>query len=194
MLLGRVQVALQAPQFDGSMVTSDSQPSGSMLLQFDQPVSQVTTRQLPLAQFDDAWGRLQTLPHAPQFIESPIRSKPLSLVPSQSSSLPLHSSATGSPGVHMAVPPSTHELTERTHSPTPQVSFIWPSSVCPSQSSSRPLHVSATGSVALQTTWLSMRSHSFTPKQVPSVFDTSHCCMKSPRARQAHEATIGTHC
>ncbi len=83
-----------------------------------------------------------------------------SVIPSQSSSTPLHTSMDGAPGVHAARPPSTQYATVRRHAPTPQLPSPSPLSATPSQSSSMPLHASgAPGKIAGFSSLQSRRAH-----------------------------------
>src|SRR2546426_7175189 len=70
---------------------------------------------------------------------------PSSIDPLQLSSMPLHVSATGVPGVHVCEKPPAQFCTVRWQAPTPQLVDPSPSSTDPSQSSSMPLQVSVPG-------------------------------------------------
>src|SRR2546428_9763384 len=86
-----------------------------------------------------------------------VSTKPLSTLPSQSSSIPLQTSVVGVPGVQVCGRPPAQLFTVLWQAPTPQVVAPRPSSMSASQSSSTPLHTSrapgwTAGSWSLQST------------------------------------------
>jgi hypothetical protein len=64
---GSVHTLPQVPQFVLLVCTLTSQPSVATLLQFANPASQLATEHTPTTHDSVALGRLQTVPHAPQF-------------------------------------------------------------------------------------------------------------------------------
>jgi hypothetical protein len=81
------QALPHAPQFNGSLLTSSSQPSAQRPLQLPQPDAQASEH-APLAHEEVAWGTVvQTLPHAPQLSGSAVTgtSHPSPMIPLQSS-------------------------------------------------------------------------------------------------------------
>lgn len=94
--VGSEQVITQSPQLPAE-VRSPSQPSFGSPLQSDQPSSH-TSEQLEATHDAVACASPHTIPQAPQWVGSPVRSKSSSIDPSQSSSRPLQSSASGTQG------------------------------------------------------------------------------------------------
>src|SRR5262245_3942616 len=94
-----------------------------------------------------ACATLHTFPHVPQLFTSLVRLKPLSITPSQSSSMPLHASRIGfrlrthdNPPLEQCRVPAAHLPGWPVEQAAPPPGS--PSSVDPLQLSSRPLHVS----------------------------------------------------
>src|SRR6266699_6573025 len=79
-----------------------------------------------------------------------VSGNPLSTLVSQSSSIPLQTSAVGVPGVQVCGAPPAQAFTVRAHAPIPQVMVPSPSSTEPLQSSSMPLQTSAADAPGVQ--------------------------------------------
>src|SRR5262245_15197930 len=84
-------------------------------------------------------------PEIPVAQAAPPPGFPSSAAPSQSSSMPLHVSAEGAPGLHVCGEPPRQFCAVTRQAPVPQVVLPSPSSATPSQFSSRPLHTSVAG-------------------------------------------------
>src|SRR5574341_1305314 len=123
--------APHAPQASKSVSRSVSQPFATSPSQSPKSALQAPMAQMPSEQTGVAFARTQEVS-----LPAP------STVPSQSSSMPLHTSVPAVPGVQVCVTPPTHLLTVTSQAPTPQVVLPSPSSTVPSQSSSTPLHTS----------------------------------------------------
>src|SRR5690606_12094860 len=102
-LLGGEHAAPHPPQCAADVVVSVSQPFDATPSQFPKPASHVEMTHAPLAQLALALATSQLTPQAPQFAGSLTRSKPSSVVPSQSSSTPLQRSV----GTHASYGPAS---------------------------------------------------------------------------------------